>query len=107
MLRLIDHLKDRLTGKAPKGAKRDPGWRALRNRYIKKFPECAVCNRKAKQVHHKIPFHYAPDLEKEWSNLMSMCRRCHLLIGHCANYQNFNTTIDADAKYWSMKIKGK
>jgi len=111
MLTFIDAIKDRLQGKAPKGAKRSKHWRKVRKEHLKRFPFCAICGRKKKvQVHHKHPFHFAPELELEPSNLRSLCENkkngisCHLLIGHLGNFRRVNTSVDADILYWRMKL---
>ena len=78
----IRRVLDRVTGKAPAGAKRASGWPRFRRSYMVDHPECAVCGRKrGLEAHHVVPFHVAPDLELDPSNLISLCRRCHLLVG--------------------------
>ena len=100
-----------MTGKAPKGAKRSPKWRKVRGAFIKKYPRCFVCGSKKKvEVHHKVPFHYRPDLELEEENLTTLCENkkyginCHLLIGHLGNYTRINAHIEYDMATWRMKI---
>jgi len=108
---MIQTLLDRIQGKAPKGAKRSPKWRKVRNAHIKKFPRCAVCgSTKKAEVHHKIPFHIAPDLELNPKNIVTLCERkkwgitCHLLIGHLGNYRNINISVDEDIAYMRAKL---
>lgn len=110
---LIKYIKDRVTGKAPKGAKRSSKWRTVRKKFLAEHPTCAVCGGKKKvEVHHKIPFHKAPELELEPSNLITLCENesyginCHLLVGHLGNYQRANETVDADAAFWYRKLSG-
>ncbi len=109
---LITQLLDRVKDKAPKGKKRSSGWRKVRKEHLKKHPYCAICRGKKKlEVHHKIPFHLAPDLELFSSNLVTLCERkkyginCHLLIGHRGNYRKFNDDVDMDIIIWYNKIK--
>jgi|TARA_R100000789_G_scaffold37940_1_gene40446 hypothetical protein len=100
-----------MTGKAPKGAKRSSKWRKVRSKFIKEYPRCAVCGSKKKiEVHHKVPFYYAPDLELVEDNLATLCENkkyginCHLLIGHLGNYSRINTQIEYDILEWRMKL---
>ena len=110
-MNIIKVLMDRVQGKAPVGARRSGKWRRVRREFIDSFPECFVCgSRKKVEVHHKVPFHIAPDLELDMNNLISLCENkkyglnCHLLIGHLGNYSRINIDIDFDAVIWRRKI---
>lgn len=66
------------------GSKR---WRDLRARLISAFPYCERChddNRvsPAEEIHHVIPSLDRPDLFYDETNLMRLCKRCHLEITH-------------------------
>jgi len=107
----IKAIKDRIEGKAPKGAKRSSSWRKVRKQHLKDNPNCAVCgSHKKVEVHHKIPFHYAPNKELDPNNLMTLCENkkyginCHLLIGHLGNYQKINVSVEIDAMMWNKKL---
>ena len=113
MIGVFERIKDRIQGKAPKGAKRSSKWGRVKREHLRKFPECAVCKSKKKvQVHHVIPFHVAPDLELDPTNLVTLCENakygivCHLLVGHLGNYRRTNLSVEADAAYWRQRIKG-
>jgi len=104
-------LMDRVQGKAPKGAKRSRTWRKVRAKFIKENPRCFVCGSKKKvEIHHKIPFHLAPDLELVVDNLVSLCQnkrfgiRCHQLLGHLGNYRKINISIEEDVAIWRRKL---
>jgi hypothetical protein len=108
---LWQHVWDRVQGKAPKGARRHKTWRKVRSSHILKHPRCAVCGLTTKlEVHHVIPFHIAPALELEPSNLLTLCEngkygiRCHQLIGHLGSYQRVNPAAWSDAVAWSAKL---
>lgn len=104
MLRIIQSLKsaptqikDRVLGKAPKGAKRSPKWAALRKKHLKENPKCAHCGSLKKlEVHHLKPFHAHPELELEPKNLITLCESkergvdCHRFVGHLGNYRLIN-----------------
>jgi len=83
---VLQLIKDRLQGKAPKGARRSSKWRDIRKFHLKKNPECEICGRtKSIEVHHIIPFSIAPDKELDTRNLVTLCEskkngiNCHLL----------------------------
>jgi hypothetical protein len=103
---LMQLLKDRLRGQAPKGAKRDPRWRQVRRIFLEENPGCAVCGKtKGVEVHHQIPFWAAKDLELNLANLITLCRRHHYFFGHCCDWKTFNPTVEEDAVYWRMKLQ--
>ena len=112
-MNIFNELKDRIQGKAPKGAKRSSQWRKFRKSYLEAYPKCAVCGSSNKiEVHHILPFHIAPNKELDLDNLITLCENkkyginCHLLIGHLGNYRQFNTTCRIDSVTWNMKLKG-
>ena len=101
-------IRDRIQGKAPKGAERSDGWRQVRKDFIKlhKGRGCWICPRKTGlEVHHNTPFHVAPDLEEDPSNLSVLCHRCHLIFGHLGDYKSVNTEIENDIVLWSTRIE--
>jgi len=111
-MKFVQAISDRIGGKAPKGAKRSSKWRKVRKEHLAKNPLCACCKSKRKvEVHHKVPFHFAPDLELNEGNLVSLCENkkyginCHLLLGHLGNYRKVNTTVDADVAVWRIRLK--
>jgi len=108
-MNIIKILQDRIVGKAPKGAKRSSKWNKIRKEVLKEYPECQICGSKESlEVHHKIPFHLAPDLELEKDNLITLCdknnRGCHFVFGHLCSWSSFNHDIELDAKIWYYKI---
>jgi len=101
----IRTLLDRVQGKAPAGARRAGGWSAFRRQFMQMRPICEVCGRKrGLEAHHVIPFHVAPDLELEIHNLVALCRRCHLLIGHLGGWSRVNLDVLADVTALRFKI---
>ena len=106
----IQYLLDRITGKAPKGAKRHPDWNKFRKEMLD-GASCAVCGGTKKlQLHHKIPFHLAPELELDKDNVIPLCMagkyglKCHLLVGHYGNWQKFNPQVEADSAFWQTRL---
>ena len=56
-------------------------WKRIRDSYVKTHPFCEECYKKGivvpvEEVHHKIPL--ADGGTHERSNLISLCRNCHL-----------------------------
>ena len=108
----LSKIKDRIQGKAPKGAKRSSRWRKVRAAHLEANPECACCESRTKlEVHHIIPFNLAPDLELDPNNLITLCENkkygvnCHLLFGHLGNYKRANPTVKEDVIIWNMRVK--
>jgi hypothetical protein len=111
MFAAITFIIDGILGKRPKGAKRSKDWSNVRKQFLEKHGSCAVCGSKTNlEVHHKQPFHLAPELELEESNLITLCERkkyginCHLLIGHIGNYKKANSEVEIDAETWNKKL---
>lgn len=108
MINIVEALKDRITGKAPKGAKRSKYWRSVRADYMDENPLCEICNKDKKlEVHHIIPFHVAPDLELRHDNMITLCRKHHFTFGHIENWRITNPSVEADAAYWRTKFENR
>lgn len=112
-MNIVKTLIDRVQGKAPKGARRSSKWAKVRKSFKAENPICAVCgSRKKVEIHHKVPFHIAPDLELSTDNLISLCENrkygvnCHLLVGHLGNYRRVNVVVEYDVMVWNKKLKG-
>lgn len=86
-------------------APRDARWPAVRNAYISSHSTCAACGHQATTVHHVIPFHLSPSDELNPTNLISLCDRCHFLLGHLCDWRAFNPTIRADSSNLLFKIQ--
>ena len=100
MLDIYEYVKDRIQGKAPKGAKRSSQWRKVRAEHLSREPKCCSCGGTKKlEVHHIQSFHARPDLELVPSNLMTLCRQkkygisCHQNLGHRGNYRDINENV--------------
>ena len=112
---ILEHLRDRITGRAKKGEKRSPQWSRFRKRHLKREPWCMVCGaHKQLQAHHIIPFQYAPDLELEPSNVITLCTggrfrslNCHLIVGHLGSFEQTNEAVRSDAAEWAVKLRAR
>ena len=85
------------------------GWRKVRARRIEiDGGKCRACGRKVNlQVHHIRPFNMQPDRELELSNLVTLCGRCHILLGHLDNWKSRNDDVLPDADYTMRRITGR
>jgi len=77
-------------------------WRGLREDFIDAYPRCFVCGgTKNLDVHHVLPRHKYPELQYEWDNLVTLCRKsekikinCHYLFGHGGkSWDNYNPKL--------------
>jgi len=107
----LEHILDRIEGKAERGQKRSPEWRKVKNAYLLKNPNCEACGKsKGVQVHHKVPFNIAPDLELDPNNLISLCTKgktlnCHIIVGHLGNFRATNPNVELDAIIMRKKLE--
>ena len=91
---------------------RSPDWRRTRTEHIRKFPNCGCCGTKGTltnrlNVHHVETFSRNPSRENDPTNLQTLCRRCHRLIGHLDSWQSFNSDTIKDAEYLLNKIRNR
>ncbi len=87
---------------------RSSGWAKVRKERIGRDGGCRCCGKKKLlQVHHIRPFHIRPELELDIDNTITLCGRCHLLIGHLDNWKSYNNHLAHDVKIISGRIKGR
>ena len=81
---------------APDGASVNWSWQRCRRDFLRKTGKVCVCCRSMKkiQVHHVLPRHIRPDLAVNQTNLIALCRGCHLRIGHLGSYFTYNATVE-------------
>jgi hypothetical protein len=83
---------------------RSSAWARVRSQYLKLSPLCYACGSKDNiEVHHIRPFHLYPELELEASNLVTLCKHCHLVIGHLRDYTLFNLDVLSDCDVFKQK----
>jgi len=99
-----------------KRATRSNGWAKVRAAHLEKNPSCANCGKTVKylktfrlQVHHKIPFHIAPQLELDPRNLLTLCSdpRCHFDKGHLGDWKSHNQFVVYDCDFWLTKYRNR
>lgn len=78
-------------------------WPALRKRFLSVYPTCAACGRADDlEVHHKVPYWIDPSRELDVSNLLTLCSRCHFVIGHLGDWTAWNEhCAEAAALCWA------
>ena len=75
----------------PVGTPRAPGWAKLALEWLEANPKCAACGRTEGCVpHHVVPVHVKPEFELSPTNLLTLCPKCHLVIGHGGNWKHWN-----------------
>lgn len=95
---------------AKDGASLNWSWQKCKREFYKMVPkECACCGSKKKiQAHHIKPRHLFPLLALVLSNLIALCKDCHLRIGHLGSYFQYNAAIKLVAffvrKYSILKL---
>ena len=98
--------------KAPDRASFNGSWQRCRRSFLRKVgKECVCCASKKKiEVHHKLPRHIRPDLALKFSNLIALCKGCHLRIGHLGSYFTYNAEVERVCMYvrqYSIKKQNK
>lgn len=88
---------------------RSPGWGKVRARRIEiDGGRCRACGRMVNlQVHHVRPFNVAPALELDIRNTITLCGRCHIMLGHLDNWKSHNAQVVHDAHSTFSRIKGR
>jgi len=87
------------------GVARGPGWSKARKEHLVIESTCRGCGTNEElEVHHIEMFSKAPHLECVQSNLITLCRRCHKLIGHLDSWFSYNSEVRKDASNWKLKI---
>jgi len=89
--------------------KRSKNWRKVRKVIIvRDNKECKACGKKwGLQVHHILPLHLFPHLELVHSNLITLCGKCHFLIGHLGSWKSWNREVIEMAQMLYEKIKNR
>jgi 5-methylcytosine-specific restriction endonuclease McrA len=85
-------------------------WKSVRNNFLERNSECAVCGKTDNLVvHHKLPFHISPEKELDENNFVVLCENkpvnCHFLFGHLMDWKNYNPNIEEDIETWKKKLE--
>lgn len=65
---------------------RSPQWPKVRSEFLRRHGKCEACGtRNDLNVHHVKPFHLYPEKELDPTNLITLCRDCHLRYGHACD----------------------
>lgn len=81
--------------KAPDGKSMNFSWQKCRREFLKIVgKQCVLCGyEKHIHVHHVQPRHLFPELAVDHTNLIALCKDCHLCSGHLHHYRNYNKNI--------------
>jgi 5-methylcytosine-specific restriction endonuclease McrA len=95
--------------RAPDGASTTWSWQRCRSAFLKIVgKQCSCCSStKRIEVHHILPRHIRPDLSVDMTNLIALCKGCHLRIGHLGSYYQYNETVMDVAMYVKKHSKLK
>jgi hypothetical protein len=87
---------------------RSSKWKKVRAAHLEINGMCLACGgRVSLEVHHLMPYHLAPELELEPSNLITLCEsasHCHWTFGHLLNWRSYNPNAKADAIAFFDKV---
>lgn len=87
---------------------RDGRWPSLRRRWLADHPLCAACGcDRDVTAHHVDPVSWYPDRELDETNLLTLCDRCHLFVGHLGNWSSYNPEARRDADIWLRKVRSR
>lgn len=85
---------------------RSPKWRDIRAKHVERQPYCQGCgSRNNLEVHHIEPYHVNPNRELDPTNLITLCKKCHLTFGHLMDYKSWNVDVIEDCRNYFSKIK--
>lgn len=81
--------------RAPDYASLNWSWQRCRRAFLKRVGKICVCcsSKKKIEVHHILPRHIRPDLTVDFTNLIALCKACHLHIGHLNSYFTYNAEV--------------
>lgn len=89
-------------------AERSSKWHGVRDAYHTAHPACEACGGNDDiEVHHVRPFHLWSEMELEPTNLITLCQRCHILIGHLGNYRAYNPLVREYAARHLAMVKAR
>lgn len=71
---------------------RSDKWPTFRKHHIK--DECEACPSKEElNLHHIVPFNVDASKELDVTNVITLCRHCHLWIGHLLDWKSWNVNV--------------
>lgn len=86
--------------------KRSPRWGYVRRIHLAINCKCKACDSDHDlEVHHVVPFGVMPELELDTSNLVTLCKHCHLVFGHLRDYNTYNPDVLNDCNNYNLSRK--
>jgi hypothetical protein len=80
-------------------------WYMVRRHFIKlkENSYCYACGTDKKlEVHHIVPYQVDESLELVESNMITLCKRCHLVFGHFGDFRKYNEAVVEDCIAYKM-----
>lgn len=108
---MFEYIRDWWRGNLILGA-RSSQWPKTRREYLAKNPNCEVCDTKGTllnglECHHCETFSRVPEKENDLTNLITLCRKDHLLFGHLNSWSSQNDDVKIDAQVWYYKLRNR
>jgi 5-methylcytosine-specific restriction protein A len=92
----------------PPGHDRSPHWPAVERAHLRAEPRCRACGHPGpNDVHHVVPYHVDPARELDPTNLVTLCRTCHLVFGHLHDWSSWNTNVIRDADRYRARVRSR
>jgi len=87
---------------------RSANWKIIRKQHLKENNSCCGCGRKDKlEVHHIEPYHVNSNRELDPSNLITLCKSCHFIIGHLMDWSSWNIDVVSDCRVYLHKVSNR
>lgn len=65
-------------------------WQRARAAHLRNEPRCRACGGDDDiEVHHILPYAVDPARECDPTNLVTLCRPCHHVVGHACNWRSY------------------
>lgn len=69
-------------------------WQRARAAHLRKEPRCRACGGGDDiEVHHITPYAVDETLECVESNLVTLCRPCHHVVGHACDWRRYRPDV--------------
>jgi hypothetical protein len=76
------------------GVRGSPEYRGALEAYRAAEPRCEWCGAaRGVEVHHELPVRGWPDRAADTNNMVSLCRRCHFVVGHACGWRRAVTNV--------------
>ena len=92
---------------SPKGKLKKKLDRLIQEKYVPLYPECLICGGQTTEMHHFVQKKQSLALRWELTNLVSLCKGCHLAHHQKGDYRINEIIIAKKGKEWLREIEEK